>query len=174
MDQENKEEVEQEETDEVLPVPRDIRESTESIAEFISNMDYVFEQVFQRIPDEEMDNYENDEFYYVADETEDKILAHKTKNIDIPTVYLFQKQEDAETWRGIGTTATIYQDHTLSVESETYSSLKGRDEEEVFGEFKLIMLTQEHAQDLFKNYPESLRTLEFRKAREAEPEENDF
>lgn len=165
---------EQEETDELLPVPRDIRESTESIAEFISNMDYLFEKEFQRIPDEEMDNYENDEFYYVVDETEDKILAHNTKKIDGPAVYLFQKQDDAETWRGIGTTASIYQDHKLSVESETYSSLKERDEDEVFGEFKLIMLTHEQAQDLFENYPVSLRTLEYRKTREAESEEDDF
>jgi hypothetical protein len=158
--------------DELLPVPKDIRESTESIAEFIANMDYVFEQEFQRIPDEETGNYENSKVYYVADETDDKILAHKTKRIDEPAVYLFLNEEDAETWRGIGTTATIYQDHKLSVEDETYSSLKERDEG--FGELKLIILTHEQAQDLFKNYPESLRTLEFRKARKAEPEENDF
>lgn len=110
----------------------------------------------------------------MVDETEDKILAHNTKNIDRPAVYLFQKQEDAETWRGIGTTAALYQDHKLSVESETYSSLKERDEDEVFGEFKLIMLTHEQAQDLFENYPVSLRTLEYRKTREAESEEDDF
>jgi hypothetical protein len=179
MEDENKEgleqeETEQEETDELLPVPKDIRETTESMAELISNMDYVFEKPFQRIPDKEMDNYENNEVYYVVDETQDKILAHKTKNLDSPAVYLFQNAEDAETWKGIGTTATIYQDHKLSVESETYSSLKERDDDEVFGEFELIMLTHEQAQDLFENYPDSLRTLEFRESRETESEEDDF
>lgn len=38
MEDEKKDGSEQEETDELLPVPRDIRESTESMAEFISNM----------------------------------------------------------------------------------------------------------------------------------------
>ena len=174
MEDNKKDGSEPEETNGLLPVPRDIRESNESMAELISNMDYLFEKDFQSIPDEEMDNYENDEFYYVVDETEDKILAHKTKNIDRPAVYLFQKQEDAKTWRDIGTTASIYQDHKLSVENETYSSFKERDEDEVFGEFKLMMLTHEQAQDLFENYPVSLRTLEYRKTREAESEEDDF
>ena len=140
-------------------------EKYQSVTDYIANMDYLFEKDFKRIPDEEMDNYENDEFYYVVDETDDKILAHNTRTIDRPAVYLFQKQEDAEKWRGVGTTAAIYQDHKLSVESETYLSLKERDEDEVFGEFKLIMLTHEHAQDLFENYPEALRTLEIREER---------
>jgi hypothetical protein len=152
MEDENKDEFEQEETDK-LPVPKDIRESTESMAEFISNMNYVHIKDFHEIPQEEMETkYKNDVFWYVYDETTQTIPAHQTNKIMEPAVYLFQEKEDAEKWMYIGNKSGTNQDHKLRVESAEYLSLL--EDEANTGEFRLMGISHAEAQNLFENYPE--------------------
>jgi hypothetical protein len=163
MEDENKEEFEQEEINE-SQIPRDVRESTESMSEFISNMDYVHIKAFHEIPQEEMrTKYRNEVFWYVYDEITQTIPAHKTNRVMEPAVYLFQEKADAETWMYIGSKSGTNQDHKLSVEGAEYLSLL--EDEENTGEFRLMGISHAEAQNLFENYPEVKLTREFEGSR---------
>lgn len=155
MEQENKDGFDQEETNET--------EQTESISEFIHNQNYVHIEPFQAIPDKEMVRYQNDVFWYVYDEAAQEILAHLTNNVERPAVYLFQEQEDAVTWKDIGSISGTHQDKKLVVLGEVYLPLKKDIDDYKQLEAKPINHTE--AQKLFANYPEALLTLEVRKNR---------
>jgi hypothetical protein len=162
MHQEHKEGFEEEGADETQ-APGNVGENN-SITEFIENMDFVHLKTFQGIPPEEMAKYQNDEFWYVVDETTQLRLAHRVKRKMEPVTYLFQEKEDAETWRYIGSKSGTHQDHKLSVEGEIYSSIL-KALEVTLGEFDVLPISHAEAQNVFENYPEIKLTREVEERR---------
>ena len=164
MDQENKEGFEQEDTDEIQ-TPENIGESTESVSEFISNMNFVHIKSFRPIPLEDMmTKYKDDVFWYVFDETHQTILAQPVKGVMEPVIYLFQEKEDAETWRYIGSKSATHQNYKLSVKGDSFQSIL-EDVKETLGEFQVMAISHAEAQNVFENYPEIQLTREVEESR---------
>jgi hypothetical protein len=169
MEDQNKENVEQEETEKIQSPEADARDTTGTMTEFISTMNYVLDKLFRAIPEEEMETkYKDDVFWYVYNDAAEGILAHQTNKVDEPAVYLFQEREDAEYWMEIGRQSGTHQDSKLSVKSDKYRTLLESNENT--GEFRLLGISHAEAQNLFANYPTVAVTLEARERRKLNPD----
>jgi hypothetical protein len=173
MDQENKDGLEQEESNEPQ-VPRDIAETT--ISEIIEDMYFTNIKTFSPIPLEEMmTKYKDDVFWYVYDKTTATILAHRVKKKIEPVTYLFHEQADAQVWGWIGTKSGSHSLHELILKAAKFSDIV-KSVEDTLGEFEVLAISHDEAQKVFENYPELKLTREVEERRKAnqDSEESDY
>ena len=147
-------------------------EINESIAQIIEDM--YFTNIKQFTPDafglEEMKaKYKDETFWYVCDETADHVIAHRVKGRNEPVTYLFEDQNDAEEWRWIGTKSGTHSNHKLVVESDSFPGIAERVEGEL-GQFEVLTINHEQAQNVFVNYPELAITKDVEERRKDNPE----
>ncbi|MDQ3711564.1 MAG: hypothetical protein M3388_05030 [Acidobacteriota bacterium] len=122
-------------------------------------------KTFKPITEEDMmTNHKDDVFWYVFDEKNQQIIATPNDQAMEPIGYVFQEEEDAETWKFVLSTTPAYQDLKLSVEGADFQSVL-RDVEETLGEFRVTAISHAEAKNLFENYEYILQTREFEEER---------
>ena len=102
-----------------------------------------------------MDDY----FWYVRDLSVDPPIVIANPFVDDmeELTYIFQEQEDAETFKYVLGRTPAHQDHQLDLESDTFRALL-EDIGEEMGRFKLAAISHDEAQNMFEHYEEVLKT----------------
>jgi hypothetical protein len=117
---------------------------------------------FKAISLEDMNTkYRDEVFWYVVDENKQVIGAPNDQDME-PLGYMFLEKEDAKRWKYVVSKSVAYQDRKsmmgrslLNVQGGPFQSIY-RDCVETMGEFKVIGITHEEAENLFEHYKEIL------------------
>jgi len=110
-------------------------------------------------PEDMVAKHMDDQFFYVINMSTDppEVIVNPFVDDMDELTYIFQDEEDANTFKYVLERTPAYQDSRLAVESDTLRALTSDIADEM-GRFRFAGITHDEAQRMFEHYDEVLKT----------------